>query len=229
MTPSNTDPVSIKRGTALISNQKLLSLFARMIACRQAILALAASAQSGPLAGREAAITGMAVDLSPGDAVGPEVFSRVVRDAVNPKISSQVSSVEEVAAALNDAASSGKSRKIALLFSSGLSEASRLRQKSLKLAVEQKLPVVFVRFSGPRSARSSSRRQIEAATVPTITVDGADLVAIYRVASESIAYARNGRGPTLIDCLMAKDADPVANMATYLASKGLKPPKSRQP
>jgi TPP-dependent pyruvate/acetoin dehydrogenase alpha subunit len=104
-----------------------------------------------------------------------------------------------------------------------------LRQKHLKLAVEQKLPLVFIGFDEPESAHSLKRREIEASTVPTITVDGADAVAVYRVASESIAYARNGKGPTLIDCLMSRDADPVQNMAAYLAAKGLKPARSRRP
>ena len=37
---------------------------------------------------------------------------------------------------------------------------------------------------------------------PGIIVDGSDVVAVWRVAQESIHRARNGAGPTLIDCRM---------------------------
>jgi pyruvate dehydrogenase E1 component alpha subunit len=37
--------------------------------------------------------------------------------------------------------------------------------------------------------------------VPAIAVDGNDVLAVYRVASESIFKARHRRGPTLIECV----------------------------
>ena len=36
--------------------------------------------------------------------------------------------------------------------------------------------------------------------IPGITVDGQDVVAVYRVANEAILRARNGGGPTMIEC-----------------------------
>jgi pyruvate dehydrogenase E1 component alpha subunit len=36
--------------------------------------------------------------------------------------------------------------------------------------------------------------------IPGITVDGNDVIAVYRVASEAIHRARNGGGPTVIEC-----------------------------
>jgi TPP-dependent pyruvate/acetoin dehydrogenase alpha subunit len=85
--------------------------------------------------------------------------------------------------------------------------------------------------------------------VPAISVDGNDAVAIYRVASESISRARQGRGPTLIDCQSFRifgssrvplpkanpssgngrsvvipagmNDDPITNMEQYLSRKGL--------
>ena len=63
-----------------------------------------------------------------------------------------------------------------------------------------------------------------------IPVDGADVVAVYRVATESISHARRGNGPTLIDCLPyciegePKD-DPLRKMEVYLSHKGLFDPK----
>ena len=73
--------------------------------------------------------------------------------------------------------------------------------------------------------------------VPAITVDGNDAVAVYRVASESIARARLGRGPTLIECGVyplhgpagnhrkngrrLEAHDPISAMEIHLARKGL--------
>jgi hypothetical protein len=59
---------------------------------------------------------------------------------------------------------------------------------------------------------------------PVISVDGNDLVAIYRVAQESIARARDG-GPTLIACVPyiadGMTANPIANTERYLTGKKL--------
>jgi len=68
-------------------------------------------------------------------------------------------------------------------------------------------------------------------------VDGNDVVAVYRVAYESIGRARQGRGPTLIECKDfpmhdhfgidrkrakgLKPSDPIRSMETYLDRKGL--------
>ena len=59
---------------------------------------------------------------------------------------------------------------------------------------------------------------------PVITVDAHDIVAIYRVAQESIARARDG-GPTLIVCVPCATegslANALTNMERYLAGKKL--------
>jgi pyruvate dehydrogenase E1 component alpha subunit len=54
-------------------------------------------------------------------------------------------------------------------------------------------------------------------------VDGNDVVAVYRVATESIAHARKGNGPTLIECMIerSKAHDPIRKMERYLKRKGL--------
>jgi len=57
--------------------------------------------------------------------------------------------------------------------------------------------------------------------IPVIPVDGNDAVAVYRVVTESVARARQGRGPTLIDCRQWMDSNPIPNMEEYLTRKGL--------
>jgi TPP-dependent pyruvate/acetoin dehydrogenase alpha subunit len=56
---------------------------------------------------------------------------------------------------------------------------------------------------------------------PSISVDGNDVVAVFRVASEAIAHARKGHGPTLIECPLENSGDPIQNMEKYLIRKGL--------
>jgi TPP-dependent pyruvate/acetoin dehydrogenase alpha subunit len=58
---------------------------------------------------------------------------------------------------------------------------------------------------------------------PFISVDGNDVAAAYRVASEAVTHARKGNGPTLIDCRLSTPGDPIENMRKYLIGKGLNP------
>jgi pyruvate dehydrogenase E1 component alpha subunit len=54
-------------------------------------------------------------------------------------------------------------------------------------------------------------------------VDGNDVVAVYRVATEAIVHARKGNGPTLIECRFDRSEahDPILKMEAYLLRKGL--------
>jgi acetoin:2,6-dichlorophenolindophenol oxidoreductase subunit alpha len=113
-------------------------------------------------------------------------------------------------------------------------------RRSLDVASRHDLPIIFVRHREVSSEenetprRGGKRKNPEAMEhgVPVIYVDGDDVVAVYRVASESIARARQRRGPTLIDCLGDRGglngkteshglADPIAIMESHLAGKGL--------
>jgi TPP-dependent pyruvate/acetoin dehydrogenase alpha subunit len=122
---------------------------------------------------------------------------------------------------------------------------------ALDLADSRCLPILFVRqhivpVEPVSCVRPASRKQkivtgentfsTQAFGFPSIPVDGNDLVAVYRVAFESIALMRQGRGPTLIDCQIYRlpdrtpkngdsarleSSDPILNMENYLTSKGL--------
>lgn len=58
---------------------------------------------------------------------------------------------------------------------------------------------------------------------PGIIVDGHDAVAVWRVAHESIHRARNGSGPTLIECQMqtVNVQDPLAHLEHYMKKREL--------
>jgi pyruvate dehydrogenase E1 component alpha subunit len=111
-------------------------------------------------------------------------------------------------------------------------------REALTRAGELELPIIFVWHNDPADRQESLierddlRSKTTSRNIPAITVDGADAVAVYRVASESIQRARRLRGPTLIECrsgLLPGQAngkqpewnDPINTMETYLIAKGL--------
>ena len=81
-----------------------------------------------------------------------------------------------------------------------------------RLAGELRLPVIFVVESGRSSAPPSQEwfsseehlsQRAHDYGFPGITVDGEDVVAVFRVTQESIHRARTGAGPTLIECALS--------------------------
>ena len=146
----------------------------------------------------------------------------------------------------------GKNGKIAVSFLDGGAASLGSWHDALNFAGVHNLPIVFVRQNNgpvePGSMRALTETEdialhAQACGIPSIAVDGNDVVAVYRVASESIARARLGRGPTLIDSRtdhqcghtgsdLSKGANPVKperwaaggpllSMEKYLTGKGL--------
>ncbi len=81
--------------------------------------------------------------------------------------------------------------------------------ESLNLASVWKLPVVFVcennlyGISMHQSRHQAIQDVADRAVsynIPGVVVDGNDIFAVYEAAVEAIARARNGQGPTLIEC-----------------------------
>jgi acetoin:2,6-dichlorophenolindophenol oxidoreductase subunit alpha len=102
------------------------------------------------------------------------------------------------------------------------------------LAAAERLPVIFVSVSGPANANnmgnSNARQRAASYGIPGITVDGGDVVAMWRVAQESIHRARGGAGPTLIDSQIPAvqsnsrphpGSDPLNRMQHYLEKRKL--------
>ena len=116
-----------------------------------------------------------------------------------------------------------KNRGIAMAFIEGGAAALKECREALELASKHKLPVLYVVQTGLDRSDEKLLARL-AALFPVITVDAHDVVAIYRVAQESIARARDG-GPTLIVCVpSASDGAPanaVSNLEKYLSGKKL--------
>jgi hypothetical protein len=124
----------------------------------------------------------------------------------------------------------GKIRNATLVF--GANGKGDPWRNALEAARVHSLPIVFVStidLAREKRNHAQVRPKLPPGTeLPQITVDGNDVVAVYRVAHEAIERARRNRGPTLIECAEfrlrgRRHTDPVANMEAYLKAKGLLP------
>jgi pyruvate dehydrogenase E1 component alpha subunit len=234
-----------KPGFSIISNEKLLQLYAAMVKCRaleervQILFPRSKLIGKGGSAGREAVAVGVALDLLPQDTVAASpgdlivnfiwneiqgepldaIFARLYARAARPSPAAQFKHAG-VAAQANKEAKNGK---ISVAFSGN---SSGFSPEALKAASAQQLPILFVRQSRLPAEPPRGRKQSGAAEtsgIPVIPVDGSDVVAVYRVSTEAITHARKGNGPTLIDCIFepSEARDPLLQMETYLTRKSL--------
>jgi TPP-dependent pyruvate/acetoin dehydrogenase alpha subunit len=102
----------------------------------------------------------------------------------------------------------GKPDVVVALADDGLA-ALGFWHEAARLASSNRLPLVFMvencaqsHPDGTSAVHSDEdlRDRAEAYGFPGITVDGNDIVAVWRVTQESIHRARSGAGPTLIEC-----------------------------
>jgi TPP-dependent pyruvate/acetoin dehydrogenase alpha subunit len=220
-TTIKSDSAPADDGFSLISRQKLLTLYAAMRNCRR----ISEDSRSrrkkvGAVLGNEAALVGSAIDLHSHDTVAPALWPVAAYKAIN----SSVSITSHISVAARSALADKDGRRITLLFSNGKQNAQASWFKTLTLAADHNLPVLFVSLGRPVGAESPPMKRA-GYSFPWIAVDGNDVVAVYRVASEAITHARKGNGPSLIDCRLSIPGDPLQVMEKYLIGRGLVPGK----
>jgi acetoin:2,6-dichlorophenolindophenol oxidoreductase subunit alpha len=140
---------------------------------------------------------------------------------------------------------------VAVTFSGDDSVSLGFWRDAVSFSVAHKLPVVHVVYNNSGEGSISARLNLpgtdsatspQIASLPAFTVDGNDVVAVYRVAQEAIRRARQGYGPALIECQtyrwcsqletdsgkhlpstveLEHSADPLALMEVYLKQKRL--------
>lgn len=226
MTASTIELAPGNDGFSLISNRKLLTLYSAMLACRSFAENSGRSKKktggAESIAGHEAAAVGAAIDLASHDTVAPALWPDAAMQTINPSVTVAASISHAAGSALADR----NGGKITLLFANGRRSSQSAWLKALTRAAEDNLPMMFVSLSEPGAIPAEDRTiplKRRGYSLPMINVDGDDVVAVYRVASEAIAHARKGHGPTLIDCRLSGSGDPILNMREYLASRGLNP------
>jgi TPP-dependent pyruvate/acetoin dehydrogenase alpha subunit len=243
---------------SLISNEKLIALYTNLLKCRRGGMA---NGNSAAMRGREAAVVGTAIDLGPGDLVCSHEHGLLAGFSDGGTIEKLLLAGNHRGAGKNGTATNGhlpltgeaahthaaigtslanktkKNGKVTVVFA----EPPDQWREALHVATIHALPMIFVHQpDGKREKPLSERRRSngkgppleETPWFPSITVDGHDVVAVYRVANEAISRARLGRGPTLIECLPFRvnnkpgrngghAHDPVRNMEHYLRARGL--------
>jgi len=201
--------------------------------------------------GREAGAVGVAIDLMPEDvAVSSSgdfivkvirgdsltsVFSSLFARSADPAPASSFSNRIETAMSAALAGKTEMKGRIAVVFGNEESSSSAIWHEALVNAGAACLPIIFVGYSGHANGPANGGAQSTPENVglrtqehgiPVIPVDASDLVAIYRVATESVAHARKGNGASLIHCVTLHsesraEIDPILKMESYLTRKGL--------
>jgi TPP-dependent pyruvate/acetoin dehydrogenase alpha subunit len=224
MTKSNRDLATAEEGFSLISNQKLLSLYTTMLACRRIAEQASSNRKSiASILSHEASVVGVAIDLLPQDTATHTLSPDAAFAAANSSVTKSPSMMQAVRSAADS-----KSGQITVVFAGGKLVAQPAWRKALALATDKRLPILFVVISGRADSNAEAGElripQIEnEPSLPLINVDGNDVVAVYRVATEAITHARKGHGPALIDCRLSAASDPIENMRKYLIGKGIDP------
>ena len=140
-------------------------------------------------------------------------------------VSAGLQSAIAVAAGLALAQKRISSSAITVAILPGKSTRGATWEEATNFASQRRAPLVIIAdWTEGRTGRSHEGRDLSHWPMPTIAVDGRDVIAVYRVTKEAISSARKGHGPTLVDCVnflapgtRGKDGrDPVASFRGYL-------------
>jgi TPP-dependent pyruvate/acetoin dehydrogenase alpha subunit len=238
-------------GGSLISDAKLKQLYATMIECRllaQHALRLRNQRRAFYSAslGQEAIAAGCVIDLEPGDTVvlapggsitglvkGAEL-SELIAQLYAPRGSEPslahniISASDQGPAAANQLAQAKQQKKTtSVVVAFATAPATARWQGSLTFAARHSLPLILV---VENKAGIDLPLKVPRDGLTRIAVDGNDVVAVYRVAYESLERVRQGGGPVLIEGrawqlagrrLRRAETDPLIHMERYLGARGL--------
>lgn len=227
---------------SLISRERLLALYAGLLRCNtlDSFIAANLSVRRSPARTRSAASVAACIDRLPGDTIAvpprdplPAFVAGKSLDLIlaglrTPARQQRAAFTAEFHAAIAAARQHHRNgnRNIVIVF--GRPATGRQWQTTLRTASDECLPIIFV-----CKGQSHLRAVWPPRHLPAINVDRDDVVAIYRVASEGIAHARRGNGPTLIECVPwyldvnSEPSSAVAKMEAYLLQKGISPARCK--
>ena len=230
----------------LISHVRMRALFRALVEAR--VLGERASKGRGAVGGWpqnfEACWVATAIDLRPGDLTsvprGWWLLEHV--RALGIRATAQAATAAEVRYALRALETEkAAARKVApldrMLGAAGMAIGAKVRgsqevvvgymasddlttsewKRLLGVAVEGELPLVIVATPGKVDVSDIVKR-MGAKTVPVIPVDAGDVVAIYRVAQETLVRARADGGVAIVECVDC-GVDPVELMGSQLIKK----------
>jgi pyruvate dehydrogenase E1 component alpha subunit len=241
---------------AVLTEKKLQQLYSSMLKCQMLARRVQEISAAHPIAhGREAVLAGALAHAQSEDytALAHNAFlAGFLRgESLKTVLAKQLSSTtgsspynEKVSPAqlalirgMDRAKELLGSGKVALVFCGQDPSALGFQQEALALAAKYKAPVVCLIETDLSSLAAEEKRRGKKKPTrhqfPEIAVDGADVVAIFRVAQEAIRRARTGHGPCLIKCVLPEEVsaepqgaaasahDPLTFMEQYLRRRNL--------
>jgi len=168
----------------------------------------------------------------------PSTTGEAAQNIIWPS-SRAASGQDELYAVAGSVALAGKKAddgKVVMVFSSAAATASESWRKAVKTAARRSLPIMFVVENNPWTGTQAGNGTRDLALKPQmdgltrITVDGNDVVAVYRVAFESLERMRRGGGAVLVEAKPYRqhgqvslngNRDPLTHMEGYLTAKKL--------
>lgn len=214
--------VAGKNGFSLISDEKFRELYSTLLQCTLLDNRLQTVRSYEHWSGAEAGTAGVVACLRPGDSITLTPHGLLAQyfqtGSVAQPRRAEPTAIAQLAAATGDALRHRleKLGNIAAVFASRGDSAQM--GEIFETATKHSLPVLYVFESGEWLAEISG-------AIPVMRVDGADAVAVYRVAHESIRRARDGGGPTIMECDAwlgeSEPPPPLAKLENYLAGKNL--------
>lgn len=92
---------------------------------------------------------------------------------------------------------------VAVVFLEQEEAGNKLWRRSLTVAAQQELPILFIALAGTKHDGHARLTAVaHASGVAGIAVDAGDAIALYRVAQESMIRLRTGGGPVLIEAIV---------------------------
>lgn len=217
-----------KRGFSLISDEKFRQLYAALLQCEMLDQRLRSTSGYEPWTGREAASAAVFACLRRGDSIAPTprgLLAGYLHNGALAFANPSPRPAQQLATANQDALRHKLQCKgnVTAVFAPTAAPSSIT--KSLAYAAAQSLPLLYVLEGATPPAEACHG-------IPVIRVDAFDAVALYRVACESITRAREGGGPTILECAVWPDdtdsSDPLGKLEQYLAAKQLFRPHLRR-
>lgn len=227
---------------SLISREKLLALYSNLLRCRmlEEFVAEEMPVRRSSTRTSAAAAVAACIDHLPGDVVAAPTLdflpsfvegksiALVLSAMLTPTTVQRARFAAQLRKALATARRHHRNGNHKIVIVCGRPATGRLWQTMLRDATNERLPIIFV------CKGQSQRRSLRPTRyLPAIAVDRDDVVALYRVASEGIAHARRGNGPTLIECFPWSTKghtgrpDPIAKLEAYLAQKSISPARRK--
>jgi len=216
--------------------------------------------------GQEAMATGCAIDLQPDDTIAlaphnsiaslvkgvplDKLVAQMYAHAESPNIIMPSATQGSQLGRATSAALTNKQKKksnVVIVFSDKATTTLGSWHEALALAAKKSLPIIFVVEDNPwagaaRFKASDDEKELTGKAqcygFPIITVDANDVVAVYRVAYESVERVRQGGAPVLVEgkpyrlysptkrrgansAARRSERDPLIHMERYLRTKGL--------